>query len=82
MEALMLISRVGSSIGKLKIAVKVELLLVLLAMAEPNVRMDETPKLPRRKTRQNNAKFSIGLLRNKLKAMKFRMVTNKIKMEL
>lgn len=51
----------GSNIGKAKMAVKVELLLVLEAMAETKVRTDEIPKLPMIKMMEKIPLFSKGL---------------------
>ena len=58
--ALMAVKIIGKSIGKPKTAVRVELLLVLAAMAETKVKVAETPKLPMRITTRNKLLFSSG----------------------
>lgn len=81
-DALMLINRVGKSIGKLKIAVNVELLFVLLAIADPKERMHAMPMLPRKKTRMKREIFSMGMPKNKLNAIKLSRLTTAIRRRL
>lgn len=68
--------------GKLRIAVKVELLFVLLAIAALNVRIEEIPKLPNNSMRQKIKVFSKGFPKSKLKTKKFKKETIRINNEL
>lgn len=67
----------GSKIGKLNIAVNVELLLVLLAMAAPKVKIEDIPILPRKRDKQKSRMFSSGLPRSRLKTKKFKILTKR-----
>lgn len=53
--------------GKAKMAVSVELLLVFAAIAEIKVRMPEIPKLPKSNTIEKSRLFSSGLLSKTVK---------------
>lgn len=57
----------GNNMGKAKMAVSVELLLVFAAIAEIKVRMPEIPKLPKSNTIEKSRLFSSGLLSKTVK---------------
>ena len=61
MLALIAVNKVGNRMGKASMAVKVELLSVLEAIAETSVRVVEIPRLPSKITSKKRAWFSIGL---------------------
>ena len=57
----------GKRIGKAKMAVKVELLLVFAAMPETKVNTPENPKLASTKTAKKGRLFSKGFPKSRLK---------------
>lgn len=67
MLALIAVRIMGNNIGKPKMAVRVELLFVLAAMAATKVKIPEIPKLPKINTRKNTPLFSMGLPSNTVK---------------
>ena len=54
------VPKIGITIGKVSIAIKVELLSALEAMAETKVKVMEKPTLPKNKINQNNPTFLTG----------------------
>lgn len=77
MLALIEVSIIGNKIGKAKMAVSVELLLVLEAIAETKVNVPEIPVLPKSKTHIKMLMFSMGLPKSIEKNNKFtRPITN------
>ncbi len=79
MLAFIAVNKVGSIIGNDKIAVKVELLLVLEAMAELRLKTVEIPKLPKKRTRMKRLLFSTGLPSSKLNNKKVSAVITNCK---
>lgn len=75
--ALMDVKIIGNKIGNAKIAVKVELLLVLEAIAETKVSVPEIPVLPKNKTHIKMLIFSTGLPKRMEKKRRFtKPITN------